>query len=246
MRPILLTWRSVTIPSYPALLYLGLVFGLVAQNWVANRAGLPAGRIYLATLLLFVPALAGARLLFVASHWPIYRREPRRIWRRSEGGAALYGGVPLSLVASMPLLLALELPYGAFWDVATVPILLGALFTKVGCLLNGCCGGRSTTGRLGLALPDHRGMVRRRVPTQLLEAGWVVILLVGVALLWNRRPFAGALYVFVLGGYGLGRLFLESTREEQDRVGRMSLQHLIAAITVLACAATLWLLWPTQ
>ena len=52
-----------------------------------------------ATLLLLPPALFGARLLFVIAHWPAYRQEPRRMWRASEGGAAMYGG----LLVAVPL-----------------------------------------------------------------------------------------------------------------------------------------------
>jgi prolipoprotein diacylglyceryltransferase len=206
--------------------------------------GLPSGRIYVATLLLFLLGLIGARLLFVLIHWPIYRRDPGRIWRRSEGGLALYGAVPLTLVGSIPLLAALGLPFGTFWDVATVPMLVGALVTKVGCLLNGCCGGRPTRSPIGMRLRDQRGVIERRIPAQLLEMGWLLLLLAGLACLAARRPIPGTLYVGVIGGYGLGRLFLETTREEQDRMARWPLHQLIAAATVAGCAIALWSVWP--
>ena len=45
MRRTLLTVRGVAIPSYPAMLYLGAVLGIVAQNAAANAAGLPPARV---------------------------------------------------------------------------------------------------------------------------------------------------------------------------------------------------------
>lgn len=243
MRRVLWRWRAITIYSYPAMLYLGLVFGIVAGNYVANLAGLNSAGVFIATLLLLVPALAGARLLYVASHWETYRREPARIWRRSEGGAAMYGGLPLSLLASIPLLGLLQLPFGAFWDMATFTILIGMIFTRIGCLLNGCCGGRPTEGRLGLYLPDHRGIWKRRIPTQLLEAGWASLLLVGAIGLWSRLPFPGALFLYCLTGYGIGRLVFESTREEQDRVGTWTVHQAISAALVALSAAIFIVAW---
>ena len=65
MRPILFTWRGLTIHSYPAMLYIGLVLGVTAGNGVAHANGIDALRVYIATLILVVPALAGARLLYV-------------------------------------------------------------------------------------------------------------------------------------------------------------------------------------
>src|SRR6476660_5483356 len=109
MRPVLWHWRGLRIPSYPAMLYLGLVCGVAASNVAAHAAQLAAGRVFVATLVLLIPALLGARLLFVLTHWDLYRADPGRIWRRAQSGGALYGGVPCALLASVPLLWALQL-----------------------------------------------------------------------------------------------------------------------------------------
>jgi phosphatidylglycerol:prolipoprotein diacylglycerol transferase len=232
MRRVLFRWRGVSVPSYPAMLYLGLVFGAAAGNWAANRARLPSGRVFAATFLLLVPALAGARLLFVASHWASYRDTPTRIWNRSQGGMAMYGGLLLAVPASVPLLAAFALPFWAFWDVATVTILIGMAFTRVGCLLNGCCAGRPTRGRFGLSLANHDGVWQRRIPTPLLEAAWGLCVLALTQLLGGPGAPAGTAFLLALGGYGLGRVVLERLREEQDRMGRVALQGAISCIFV--------------
>jgi prolipoprotein diacylglyceryltransferase len=228
------------VHSYPAFLYLGLVVGTIAGNRAANHAGLDSARVFVATILLLVPALMGARLLFVAAHWDLYRPDLRRVWRRSEGGFAMYGGLPAALCASVPLLIALDLPFGAFWDVATFTILSGMFFTRFGCLLNGCCAGRPTSGRLSLYLPNAHGVWRRRVPSQLLEAGWSLCLLTGAVFLWKRLAFPGALFLYLLAGYGTGRFFMEPAREGPERVGRVVLYRAFSGLLLLL-AATLFL-----
>jgi prolipoprotein diacylglyceryltransferase len=240
MRPVLFAWLGVRIYSYPAMLYVGLVAGIVVGNYAANVAHLNSARVLAATLLLLVPALAGARLLFVVRHWNVYRHEPRRIWRHAEGGAAMLGGLALAFAVSLAVLPALDLPLGMFWDVATFTMLVGMIPTRAGCLLHGCCSGRPTEGWFGVNLPDHRGRWRRRIPTQVLEAGLGIVLLVAAVAVWRRHPFPGAVFLTTVVGYSIGRLALEPTREVRDRYGSLDVQQAIAAaLGVLALAGFL-------
>lgn len=109
--------------------------------------------------------LVGASLWFVLDHWTIYRRQLGRIWRRSEGGMALYGGMVLAILVSPGVLTALGVGFAGFWDGATFTILVGMIFTRVGCLVNVCCSERPTEGRVGLWLPDPMGLDRLREPS---------------------------------------------------------------------------------
>jgi len=244
MRRVLFRWRGVTVWSYPALLYVGLTFGVVASNLAAHAAGLEPLRVYIATMVLIVPALIGARLLFVLSEWRYYRRNPRRIWNRAEGGFMMYGAVPVMLLCSVPLLRALHIGFGAFWDVSTFTILVGMIFTRVGCLLNGCCGGRVTRGWFGVSLPNTRGVWQRRVPTQLLEAACAVILLAVAAFMRGRTPFPGALFLLIMLSYASVRLVLELAREHTNRGRQFRLAYALSVIFVLGSISALALNWP--
>ena len=243
MRPILFCWRGRKIHSYPAMLWLGMVAGVVAGNAAAHAAGLNAFRVYVATLLLILPALAGARLLHVALHWPLYRANPRRIWDRSDGGAAQYGGL-VAVPLSVPLLAALGVPLGAFWDVATVTILVGMILTRVGCLLHGCCAGRASEAWCSVRLPDHAGVWAKRIPTQCFEALWAALLLAAAVAVWPRLPFPGALFLVVVIGYASGRLVLESLRERRPGAARFSAYHGFSVALVLVSLAALTARWP--
>jgi phosphatidylglycerol:prolipoprotein diacylglycerol transferase len=117
--------------------------------------------------------------------------------------------VPLAV----PLLNALDISFWEFWDVATYPMLIGAIFTRLGCLLHGCCCGRPSEGRLALWLPDSQGIWRRRVPTQILESGWAALILIGAIAGWDQGPVPGALFLAAVAAYGVGRLALLPLRE---------------------------------
>jgi phosphatidylglycerol:prolipoprotein diacylglycerol transferase len=225
------------------MLYLGLVFGVLAGNVAAHIAGIDALRAYFATLILIIPALAGARLLYVAKNWKLYHHNPRRIWNRREGGYVMYGGLPLMLVCSIPLAHALRLNFGAFWDVATFTIFVGMIFTRVGCLLHGCCGGRTSHSWFGLCLPDSQGIWKKRIPTQALEAMCAAVILISAALVWRRMPFPGALFLFVTLGYSLARFVMEFAREPEAGSGVFRIAHYVSGIAFLSSFLTLTLFW---
>src|SRR5688572_6094517 len=216
MRPVLFRWRGFMFHSYATMLALGVVLGLFAQQRAAARMGLDVARTTAAALVLLAPALFGARLLYVFSRWGEFRRAPRRIWRSAEGGAAMYGGLILAVPLSIPVLAALRVPFGAFWDAASYTMLVSLMVTRVGCFLNGCCAGKPTDRWFGVYLADDRGVWRKRIPAQALDAAWALLVLAGAFAL-ERSAFAGALFLYTVAAYATGRIFLESTRDEQDR-----------------------------
>lgn len=226
------------------MLYLGTVAGIVAANPASRRAGLDPLGVWIALLLLVPCGLAGARLTHVATHWWLYRERPDRLWRRSEGGAAMLGGLPVALAVSVPLLSALDVPLAEFWDVATLTVLIAMVFTRVGCLLNGCCSGRPSDAWFAVRLPDHRGVWRRRIPMQALEGGIALLLLAAAVGLSSRRPFAGALFLVTVAAYSLGRVLLEPLRAEPERIAGRSVQRALAAVLgILAGGGLLGAWW---
>lgn len=211
------------------MLYFGVISGIIVSNYFANLAGLDSERVFIATLLLAIPFFIGARILFIAINWKLYRREPERIWRRSEGGACLQGGLVLTLIVAPPLLAAMQVPFAPFLDVTTFTLLIALIFGRVGCTLHGCCCGRTTNGLVALYLPNHLRVWRRRIPSQLLELWLGILILLGAWCAWNHRPFSGAVFLGALSVYALGRFLLQPTRETSERVGPVDAQRALAA-----------------
>ncbi len=220
------------------MLYVGLLCGFYVMYALAPALGMARIPASVAALIMFGPTVTGARIWFVLDHWAIYRHDPRRIWRHSDGGMTLYGGLVLALVLSPPLLAALELGFLPFWDGATFTMLVGMMVTRVGCLLNGCCSGRRSEGWLGLPLPDHRGRWERRYPVQLLElAAAVVLLAVSTSLLALDVP-RGTIFVVALTGYAGVRFSVDPLRERPPTIaaGRRTALAVFVACSVLASA----------
>ena len=243
MRRILFSWHGLNIYSYPAMLYVGLLAGVFAGAHVAQASGMSADRFAVAVAILLIPALAGSRLYFVLTRWDIYRHDPARIWRRTEGGMAMYGGFILVVPLSIPLLRWLGLPFGSFWDAAGLTILLGMAFTRIGCFLNGCCSGRRSEAWFALSLPDHHGIVQRRIPTQLMEMALAMILFGAALILRNYAPFPGAIFCSVVAAYGLGRWYLEGLRDDETGGRDKTVMQATSILLVIAALAGLAYVW---
>jgi phosphatidylglycerol---prolipoprotein diacylglyceryl transferase len=182
-------------------------------------------------------------LLFVAANWQQYRTNLRRIWNTREGGAIMYGGLPVMLLLSVPLLAALGLKFGEFWDVAAFTILVGMIFTRVGCLMNGCCAGSPSRGWFSIYLPNASGKWERRIPTQALEAGWAAMILMAAIVLRRHMPSAGGLFLFVAASYAGGRFVLEFARERPIQSRSISLGHVVSLVTVICSISILVISW---
>jgi phosphatidylglycerol:prolipoprotein diacylglycerol transferase len=129
---------------------------------------------------------------------------------------AMYGGLIVTVPLSMPLLRTMHLPFAEFWDAATFTILVGMVFTRIGCLLNGCCSGRPTSAWFGCNLPDHRGTWRRRIPTQILEMTWAATIFGAAILMRDHKLPAGAIFCLAVVAYGAGRFLLEPLRDRDN------------------------------
>lgn len=243
MRRVLFYFFGRPIHSYPAMLYLGTVLGIYVQLYAALSIGFDIAATLFVTLILFTLSLAGARMLHVLMNWRIYRKDPRRIFQFTGGGASMYGGLLLAAPLSLPLLAVFGLPPGTFWDLASLTILVGLIVTRIGCFLNGCCAGRPTSSRWGMYLPNCRGAWRRRIPVQILEMAWGLFILTGAALLWGHSTFHGALFLYVIGAYGVGRIVLETWRDEPDRISGMSVHRVISAGIVAISLCGLGAAW---
>jgi phosphatidylglycerol:prolipoprotein diacylglycerol transferase len=216
MRRILFNWNGFNVRSYPSALYLGLVAGVFTGAYFAPRSGIDPDRFALATVILLIPMMIGARLFFVLMHWKEYRQDISRIWRRTEGGMVTFGGLVAGVAFSIPLLGIIQLPVSGYWDAAVMSFLVALLIAKLGCFLNGCCAGRPTEAWCGINLPDHDGVWRRRFPTQILEMVSAAALFGFAVVVRDRAPFAGATALLVATLYSASRGFVEGLRDATE------------------------------
>jgi phosphatidylglycerol---prolipoprotein diacylglyceryl transferase len=220
------------VSTYKVCLGAGIYFGILISAMAAKKNGSDPISMALATLGCALVGLVGARVYHLAL-LAVQKKEyvlSDSAWDTSRGGGGLFGGL-LAIVSVSPVIAALiHLPFGVFWDYLIVALLVGALWTRLGCFCNGCCGGREISESFAFRWHNHKGQQKKRIPVQLLEIGWMILAAGAVIYFFDRPRSAGAIALGVFAWYGLGRVILESLREEPDIAFSIRINQLIAAI----------------
>jgi phosphatidylglycerol---prolipoprotein diacylglyceryl transferase len=217
VRPTLAIVAGRPIDSFRVMYYLGVLAALALGAETARRLGQDPNAFLLAGFLLFIPALIGAH----AGPGLAGGAFRRHTWLLPTHGSAIFFGLPALVVLTPVVVWGFGLSTGPFLDSAAVAVVTGTIFGRVGCVLHGCCAGRPTTGRLGLALADVHGIRARRIPTQLLDAGWAALLLVGLLLTVGHAP-GGVCFLAAAVLYGAGRFATDFTRQRRPESRRLS------------------------
>ena len=233
-----------TVPIYRLFVAVGIYFGIVLSTIVAKRNGIPVVPWGLAVASCALAGLIGARIYHLILFRSLYRDSdrPNQLWDRSSAGGGLFGGLFAVAIISPATAAMTGVSFGVFWDYLTIALLIGAIFTRLGCFFNGCCGGRETASRFfALAWPNQRGECKRRIPVQLLEVGWLILAGGGLIYYFPRPHPPGTIALAALAWYGVGRTILEPLREEPDKVARVRINQ-VFAIFLTFCSVLLLVL----
>jgi len=152
-----------------------------------------------------------------------------------KAGMVFYGGVLGALAGGLIYCLLARIPILDVLDAGAPAIALAHAWGRTGCFLAGCCYGRVCDpgaalcavfpkGSVAWADMLEHGMITVQtgatpplIPTQLMEAGFELILafFLMALLAWKLRTGHGVVAYFVL--YGLFRFFMEYLRFDPDR-----------------------------
>jgi prolipoprotein diacylglyceryltransferase len=230
------------VSSYKVMLYVGANVGIWTSAWLAERSGISPLRMGVACLACFLAALIGVRmfhLLVFARHY-LAKSSWAALWNPKSGGASIFGALLAVGPCSYVLAHALRMPFAVFWDHMTAGVLAGSVWLRLGCVFNGCCGGRETGAWYGLCLHDTRCVRKRRIPVQLMEMAWWLLAGAGFVWLWPKALAPGSYALGMLCWYGVGRLWLEPLREVPDIiVGRVRINQVMAGALALTASGAL-------
>lgn len=187
--------------------------------WTANRrarlVNVSSDVITDVTMWLLVGSIIGARIVYVTTYWkdefaggPFYE-----VFMVQHGGLVYYGGLIGASVAGIGYMLWKQLPVWKIADIVAPSIALGSVFGRIGCLLNGCCYGRTCDLPWAIRFPSgHETHGLPVHPTEIYDALLNLLLYLGLAWLFRRRKFDGQVFALYLIGYAICRSIVESFR----------------------------------
>ena len=233
MHPILLKLGPVTLYCYGAM----LVVAFVVTTWLAARAAhqLPPHLMAISPQQItdfscwsLLGGIVGGRLLYIMLKWEFFASAPQELPAIWHGGLVWYGGFLGGVLAGWGYIRSQRLSFLRVMDQFIPFLALGHAIGRVGCFLNGCCYGKPTELWCGVTFP---GQSARVLPTQLFEAGGLVVLFGVLRRLqqpeWLRRP--GWLFGLYLMSYAGLRFIIEFLRGDQPAWwAGLTLQQLIS------------------
>jgi prolipoprotein diacylglyceryltransferase len=224
------------------MLYVGIYAGILTSAWLAERSGISPLRMGAGCLACALSALIGARIYHLLVFPPRYleKRSWAALWDPKSGGASIFGSLLAVAPFSIFMAYVLRIPAAVFWDHMSAGILMGSVWLRLGCVFNGCCGGRETQRWYGVCLHDTQCVRKRRIPVQFMEMAWWLLAGVGFILLWPKAFAPGSYALGMLAWYGLGRFWLDSLRETPDTVaGGLRINQVVAGALALTAGGAL-------
>lgn len=194
-------------------------------------------------LLFAVPlAIVGARAYYVIffGHYDNFL-DMIAVW---EGGLAIYGGVIAAVITVFVVCWVKKISPRATLDVTSFGLLIGQSIGRWGNFMNREAFGYETDifCRMGLTLNGETVYVH---PTFLYESLWNALGFVGLHILSKKteRKFDGQYFLYYLGWYGLGRVWIEGLRTDSLYIGATNIRvsQVVAGACVLVAALVLLL-----
>lgn len=234
--------------AYGLCIAVGVLAGVaVTQRRWARKGGDPADIAAIATGSV-IAGLVGARLYHVITDWRRFEGHWFDVVKVWEGGLGIPGGLVLGVATGVYLARKRGMHIPSALDSVAPALPVAQAIGRLGNWFNQELFGGPTTLPWGLEIDAvHRPVGYENVatfhPTFLYEALWNLAL-AGLLIAWdNRHPKArhpGRLFAVYVGGYGLGRLWVESLRiDEATRIAGVRVNILTSLIAMAAAAA--WL-----
>ena len=153
MHPVFLL-GGLEIYAYALFTWLGAGSACILAMPGLKRAGMSAMQRWGVLILMCICFLVGARLWNVAVN-PVNYMGEFKWYTLKLAGLSLYGGLISAVAALILFVKVCRLRIFPILDAMVVPGSVAFCFARIGCFLNGCCGGKATNSSFGVLFPDY-------------------------------------------------------------------------------------------
>ena len=252
MHPVLFEAGSLKIYSYGFLIAIGALTGVAYMVLRGKKEiGLTFDQANSLFLFIFAAAFIGGKVFLFFEDPSAYMDRPQRLLTGS--GFVFYGSFLFAVPTMLWFFRKHKLPAYAMLDIMAVTTCLVHIFGRVGCFMAGCCYGQTTGSVFGVTFTDPacqaKPLNEPLHPTQLYEAGFILIVMIILLYLRDKRLFYGQLFLLYLMLYALGRFTLEYFRGDTGRgfVVKNYISHAqFIAILIAAVVLYLYFRWSVR
>ena len=249
MHSILFEGGGITLYTYGLMIALGVISGVAYMAIRGKREiGLTFDQANNLFLYIFISALVGGKLFLLFENTDRYLDDPMKLV--SGSGFVFYGSFLFAVPTMIWFFKRNKLPVHQMLDIMAITTCLVHMFGRVGCFFAGCCYGKPTESFLGIVFSDPsctaRPLETPLVPTQLLEAGYIGLIIIFLLVVRSNKQFHGQMFLLYLILYAIGRYILEFFRGDLVR-GHIIENYLsnsqFIAILILVLALYYYRIW---
>lgn len=248
-----------TIAFYGVFIGIGVLAGVLMAARQAKATGQDPEIYWDFSLYAVFLSIVGARAFYVIFEWDTYKDNLLSIFNTRNGGLAIYGGVIVGFTTLFVYARIKKKNAFQLGDTAVPGLILGQIIGRLGNFTNREVFGEYTDNLLAMRLPietvrssDISGNLAAHIaegtnyiqvhPTFLYEMLWNLMILIIMLLYTKHKKFHGEISLIYLGGYGLGRFFIEGIRTDQLWIPGTAIPvNLVLAIVMFLLAAAVWI-----
>ncbi len=219
------------IALYGVLIGLGVLSGVFMAAHIAKKEDVDPDIIWDVILYELIFSIIGARIYYVIFEWDMYKDNLLEIFNLRHGGLAIYGAVIAAFITLYIYCRIRKQSFLQIVDICVPGLILGQAIGRWGNFFNREVFGEYTDNLFAMCLPIDSVRVRDITanvaahiadgtnyiqvhPTFLYEGLWNLALLFFMLFYRQHKKFRGEMWLLYLGGYGLGRAWIEGIRTD--------------------------------
>lgn len=240
------------VAIYGMLIAFGVLSGIFMADYVAKKEKVNTEIIWDFAIYAVIFSIIGARIYYVIFEWDMYKNNLLEVFNLRNGGIAIYGAVIAAFITLFVYCRVKKQSFLQIVDICVPGLALGQAIGRWGNFTNREVFGGYTNNLIAMRLPieavrnrDITADVAAHIvegtnyiqvhPTFLYECLWNLALIAIMLLYRSHKKFEGEMWLIYLGGYGLGRFWIEGIRTDQLYITgtRIPVSQAIAAVCVI-------------
>ena len=216
---------ALSLPMYGLCAMVGTIFALLAV-FRLRKKGSPISEDNLLDALIWAILLGFicSKLLYFIVEPPQMPHSWAEVWELISTGLVFYGGLLGGLLGLVFASRKTGKSFLSFTDLMAPCFCLAHAGGRIGCLMAGCCYGMPYSGPCAVVLDGVS-----RLPTQPMEAIFLVILSVVLIKIFLKKPRRGTVTGWYMVLYAVWRFIIEFFRaDERGTVGALSTSQFIS------------------
>lgn len=239
------------IAYYGIIIAIGIVAGILISLYEAKRTGQDPNIYIDFAMYAIILCILGARIYYVAFEWDQYKDDLIQIVNIRNGGLAIYGGIITAIITCIVYSKIKKISFWRMADTACIGLITGQIIGRWGNFFNREAFGDYTNNlfAMQIKIDEVGGVITENIrnnivvndgiryiqvhPTFLYESLWNLGVLILILIFRKYKKFEGEVFIWYIGGYAIGRSWIEGLRTDQLRIFDFAVSQVLSILIVL-------------